>query len=56
MTVERIEAEVMLPRMLRDEQLRNAHFVDAVPQTNRLQTDNLDCVNLQAVLESHTKM
>jgi len=34
--VERIEAEVMLPGMLRDEQIRNAHFVHAVPQTNRL--------------------
>lgn len=36
MSVERIEAEAMLPRMLRDEQVRNAHFVDTVPQTNRL--------------------
>ncbi len=34
--VERIEAEVMLPRMLRDEQIRKAHLVDAVPLTNCL--------------------
>jgi len=37
MSVERMEAEAMLPRVLRDEQIRNAHFVDAVSQANRLQ-------------------
>ena len=39
--VERIEAEVMLLRMLRDEQIRNSHF---------------DYVNLQVDLASHNKL
>lgn len=43
-SVKRIEVEVMLPRMLRDKQIRNAHFVDAVPQTNRLRIGRTNCI------------